>query len=130
MPRGNGTGPNRMGPTTGRAAGYCAGYGMPGYMNNAGGLGRGRGLGFGMGFGRNLGFGRGFGFGQGFGRWGGWGMGLGQAPYAISSTPWDSVPDAGVERSNLERQAEILSAELKSVQERLEVLEKTKESDA
>ena len=33
MPRGNGTGPAGMGPKTGRAAGYCAGYGMPGYMN-------------------------------------------------------------------------------------------------
>jgi hypothetical protein len=26
-----------MGPMTGRAAGYCAGYGMPGYMNPVGG---------------------------------------------------------------------------------------------
>jgi len=33
MPRGDGTGPAGMGPMTGRAAGYCAGYGMPGYMN-------------------------------------------------------------------------------------------------
>jgi len=33
MPRGDGTGPAGMGPMTGRAAGYCAGYPMPGYMN-------------------------------------------------------------------------------------------------
>jgi len=33
MPAGNGTGPAGMGPMTGRAAGYCAGYAMPGFMN-------------------------------------------------------------------------------------------------
>ncbi|MBN2030229.1 DUF5320 domain-containing protein [bacterium] len=37
MPRGDGTGPAGMGPMTGRAAGYCAGYPMPGYMNPYGG---------------------------------------------------------------------------------------------
>ena len=36
MPRGDGTGPGGMGPMTGRAAGYCAGYNMPGYMNSYG----------------------------------------------------------------------------------------------
>ncbi len=39
MPRGDGTGPMGMGPMTGRAAGYCAGFGMPGYTNPI--LGRG-----------------------------------------------------------------------------------------
>lgn len=33
MPRGDGTGPAGMGPMTGRAAGYCAGYQSPGFMN-------------------------------------------------------------------------------------------------
>jgi hypothetical protein len=33
MPRGDGTGPMGFGPMTGRAAGYCAGYGVPGFMN-------------------------------------------------------------------------------------------------
>ena len=33
MPWGDGTGPAGLGPMTGRAAGYCAGYPMPGYMN-------------------------------------------------------------------------------------------------
>lgn len=36
MPRGDGTGPLGQGPRTGRAAGYCAGYSVPGYMNPAG----------------------------------------------------------------------------------------------
>jgi len=33
MPRGDGTGPMGFGPMTGRAAGYCAGFGIPGFMN-------------------------------------------------------------------------------------------------
>ncbi len=33
MPFGDGTGPAGMGPMTGREAGYCAGYSVPGYMN-------------------------------------------------------------------------------------------------
>jgi len=51
MPRGDGTGPMGMGPMTGRAAGYCAGFATAGFMNPMGGrlglgLGRGRGRGF------------------------------------------------------------------------------------
>jgi hypothetical protein len=51
MPRGDGTGPAGMGPMTGRAAGFCAGYPVPGFMNPVGGRGywgwgRGRGRGF------------------------------------------------------------------------------------
>ena len=49
MPAGNGTGPMGMGPMTGRAAGFCAGFGMPGYANPTPGRG------FGMGFGRGHG---------------------------------------------------------------------------
>jgi len=43
MPFGDGTGPSGLGPRTGRAAGYCAGYNVPGYMNpqsRFGGFGR------------------------------------------------------------------------------------------
>lgn len=44
MPRGDGTGPMGMGPMTGRAAGYCAGYPVPGFMNpGVGWFGGGRG---------------------------------------------------------------------------------------
>ena len=52
MPAGDGTGPLGTGPKTGRAAGDCAGYDMPGYMNpipgvhcniGRGAFGRGRG---------------------------------------------------------------------------------------
>lgn len=47
MPRGDRTGPNGMGPMTGRQAGYCAGFDTPGFNNNyfgargGGGFGRG-----------------------------------------------------------------------------------------
>jgi len=46
MPGGDGTGPAGMGPMTGRAVGYCAGYPVPGFMNPVPGgafWGRGRG---------------------------------------------------------------------------------------
>ena len=71
MPRGDGTGPMGMGPMTGRGAGYCAGFGIPGYMNAGFGWGyrRGVGRGFGPGFGR--GWAGGF-PGRGFGRRAGW----------------------------------------------------------
>ena len=56
MPRGDRTGPQGAGPMTGRGAGICAGYGVPGYMNSSFGRGFGRGrrggYGFGMGGGR------------------------------------------------------------------------------
>jgi hypothetical protein len=48
MPRGDGTGPVGMGRLTGRKAGFCAGFHMPGFMN--------------LGFGRPAGFGRDRGF--------------------------------------------------------------------
>lgn len=53
MPRGDGTGPGGLGPMTGRALGYCAGFGTPGSMNFAPGRsywGWGRGRGGGRGF--------------------------------------------------------------------------------
>lgn len=58
MPRGDKTGPQGAGPMTGRAAGYCAGYPVPGYMNPGLGYGRGWGRGRGRGFGRGWGRGR------------------------------------------------------------------------
>ncbi len=33
MPFGDGTGPVGLGPMTGRAAGFCAGFGRPGFAN-------------------------------------------------------------------------------------------------
>ena len=84
MPRGDGTGPMGMGPMTGRAAGYCAGFGVPGYMNAGPGFGYrralGRGFGSGYGFGGGRGWGRGA-AGRGFGRRVAWnGMPYGYGP--------------------------------------------------
>ena len=51
MPGGDGTGPMGFGSLTGRGAGYCAGFPVPGYMNPVSGRGVGRGF-YGSGFGR------------------------------------------------------------------------------
>ena len=76
MPFGDGTGPRGMGPMTGRAAGYCTGFGQPGFANTIAGRGW---FGFGSSWGRPYGYGypyagwgvgRGRGKGRGFGwRW-------------------------------------------------------------
>jgi hypothetical protein len=117
MPRGDRTGPNKMGPMTGRGAGYCSGSTVPGYANPYGGLGRG--YGFGAGFGRGLGrgFGRGFGYGAGYGR--PWGFGYGAAPLA------PLTPQA--EKELLDRQTELLESELQAIRRRLEDLNKAGE---
>jgi len=92
MPWGNGTGPSGYGQMTGRGAGFCAGYQMPGYANPTPGRGFRGGAyygapmpanpqwtapygptGFYGGLGRPFGLGRGF--GRGFGRGRGWGRG-------------------------------------------------------
>ena len=98
MPFGDRTGPAGMGPMTGRAAGFCAGFPMPGYMNPAvgrtgfyspgapafGSYGAGS-YGYGAGYGMpyagwvNPRLRRGFGFGRGFGR--GWGRGRGRGRF-------------------------------------------------
>ncbi len=39
MPRGDRTGPAGMGQQTGRAAGFCAGFESPGFVNRRGGQG-------------------------------------------------------------------------------------------
>ncbi len=104
MPGGNGTGPMEMGPMTGRGAGYCAGYQMPGYANPIPGRGCGRGFGFGGGRGR------GFGFAQGA-RWG-------MMPYA--------APSAEQEREALKSQAENLEAALADIRQRLAGLAEAK----
>ena len=85
MPAGDGTGPTGQGPMTGRGAGFCAGFGVPGYANRPGiggfmrafrplgffGQGRVPMTAFGRGWGRGRGLGRGRGGGRGR-RWLGW----------------------------------------------------------
>ncbi len=114
MPGGDGTGPAGMGPMTGRAAGFCAGYGMPGYANPLprAGLGRGfRGRGGGRGRGHRHWF-----YATGLPGWAraGYGSPAVAAPYA---PPVQQQTDA------LKAQAEFLEQQLEDVRERLSELE-------
>jgi len=56
MPFGDGTGPRGLGPMTGRGAGFCAGFGAPGFTNPV----PGRGFGFGWGMPYGYPYGRGY----------------------------------------------------------------------
>src|SRR6056297_1652458 len=116
MPAGDRTGPVGYGPMTGRAAGLCAGYGVPGYTNP--GFGRGRGFGRGGGFGFRGGFGRGAGRGFGFGR--AWGP----APYAgYGYYPAPAAPGSQEELNALKQESEYLKTELENINKRISELQ-------
>lgn len=119
MPGGDGTGPGGMGPMTGRAAGYCAGYGVPGFMN------------------------------AGFGARGGWGGGWGRRNwfYATGLTGWQragmgvpgayGVPAYGPPVATAEQQVEALKAQAKyfedalaGIRDRIQELESQASKDA
>ena len=114
MPRGDRTGPRGMGPMTGRAAGYCAGYDRPGYATPWGG-----------GYG-----GRGF--------WGGGGRGWRNIYYATGVPGWaragyPPAPPVGYgypapppvdEAEALKAQADALANQLEAIKARLADLEK------
>ena len=115
MPGGDRTGPMGAGPRTGRAAGFCAGYDMPGYMNQYGwcGGGWGRGREGGRGGGRGRGWGRTRGRGMGWrGGWGAW-----DEPYPAAPPPVDEL-------EMLNQQYQHLEATLKGIKERMDQLEK------
>jgi len=130
MPGGDGTGPGGMGPMTGRAAGYCAGYPVPGFANPVGG--------------------------RGFGMWGG-GRGRRNRFYATGLTGWQragmgvpayggyAAPGAGYaapyaapygapavtgqqELDMLKGQAEYFEDALDGIKKRLEELQKEAET--
>ena len=118
MPGGDGTGPMGAGPMTGRAAGYCAGYGTPGYANPI----RGRAWGGGR-FGFGAGAGRGFG-GRGwrnrFYATGvpGWARAGGYAPYAYGPP---ASPEAELEM--LQAQEKQLADTLENLRKRVEQIQ-------
>lgn len=120
MPRGNKTGPLGQGPMTGRAAGFCAGYAVPGYSDTVDTAQGGYGQGFGRGFGRGgaRGVGRGQGFGRGFGR-GGAGFGGGYAAPVPGFPPQGAKLSPENERQVLSRQQEYLAQELDAIKKRL-----------
>jgi hypothetical protein len=118
MPGGDRTGPMGMGPMTGRAAGYCAGYDAPGYANWF--SGRGPGMGW-------------------WGGWGGRGRGWRHRYYATGLPFWargyapawevgpmygpPAPPSREEQAGALKAQAEWLRAELEAIQQRLSALD-------
>ena len=115
MPRGDRRGPDGRGPMTGRRAGYCAGYDVPGYANDrVPPMGMGRGLGRGGGLGR----GRGGGRGRGRGR---------PHPYPdYEPAPVQAPLSPQDETSYLEDAAKRLEADLTAVKDRIKELRKPK----
>lgn len=117
MPRGDRRGPAGYGPMTGRRAGYCAGYAVPGYMNP----------------------GPGGGFGWGRGYWGG-GRGWRNRAYAWGPPgPWayppaapypyyGGQPDPEEESELLKQEAEELKRSLSEIERRLSEIEKEQDS--
>jgi len=125
MPAGDRRGPAGYGPMTGRGAGYCAGYDVPGYMNQEPGFG-------------NRGYGRG-----GFGRGGG-GRGWRNMYRATGLTGWERAsygypayggaaysaapaPGPTDELNMLRNQADALGKQMEAVRSRISALEKTRE---
>lgn len=129
MPAGDGTGPLGLGPMTGRRAGYCAGYGVPGYANPFPRWGW-----WGWGWWRGRGWGGGW--GRGF-RWRYWYYATGVpgwARYGVPPAwsvppvaPYAAPPTSEQEVDFLRSQAEWLKGQLEAIEKRIEELEKEKE---
>jgi len=133
MPGGDQTGPMGQGPMTGRAAGNCAGFNQPGWMNRMVGRCFGRG-------GRGQGGGRGGG-GRGRGGWGqrhwfkatgltGWQRAAMRVPASGGSGPLPTAdaehPAATQEQElvSLKQQASQLEAGLEQIRNRIDELSK------
>ena len=130
MPRGDRTGPAGLGSMTGRAAGFCAGYSVPGYLNScgsrtasfSGALGR-------MGKGRH----RNFFYSTGLPGWARYSMGM-PAWGGMSYIPYVDYPsseqqiDFEQEKEVLKSQSEFLNGQLNDIQARLNEIEKQKET--
>jgi len=114
MPRGDRTGPAGMGPMTGRAAGFCAGYNVPGFMNPVGGRGY-------WGRGRGMGRGRGFWWARAGYGWPLWGGAIN--PYAYGGAPSAPNVTAQQELEYLREQAEYLKESLDEINKRVEQLQ-------
>ena len=108
MPGGDRTGPLGAGPMTGRRAGRCVGYNVPGYLNPI--------------CGRRVGFGRGGSYGRGLGMGGG--RGWRNQAYAIGYSGWGRKhpavydeaydvpsPSVGIPRSHAARNDEVMYLE-------------------
>ena len=124
MPGGDGTGPARLGPMTGRGAGYCAGFEMPGFMNPM----PGRGWGMGRRWGRGGGWGRGWGRGRGWG-YGYYPMAFPGAPPVSDVAPYYPPVSAEQEVQALKAQAEHSEGTLAEIRKRIAELEAAQEKE-
>jgi len=119
MPGGDRTGPMGWGPRTGRAAGYCSGYPVPGYMNPYGGRGGGA-----------WGWAGGWGRGRGYRHWyyatglPGWARGYAPA-WGVPPAP----PSREQESEYLRDQAKWLREQLSTIEERLADLGRSGEEE-
>lgn len=111
MPRGDRTGPMGMGPMTGGARGYCAGYPVPGYVNAGPGFGAGWGGGWGRGWRHRF-------YATGVPGW----MRFGYGPAWGYGPP--APPTTEQEAEDLKAHAEWLQDELDAVRRRIEEIEK------
>jgi len=124
MPGGDGAGPGGLGPMTGRAAGYCAGYPVPGYLNPVGGPGY-------WGWGRGRGGGRGWRnqfYATGLTGWQraamGWPAFGGVAGFGVPPTaPYAPAITTEQQVDALKGQAEYLEDALDGIRQRIEELE-------
>ena len=130
MPRGDRTGPTGAGSRTGRAAGYCAGYSVPGYMNPA--FGRG-GAGFGAGRGRGW---RNWYNATGMPGWMRAGMGYPSAytppavpTYPPTTPPYLTQPSRELEMEALKEQVKYMEDGMTAARERIAELEKAQENE-
>jgi hypothetical protein len=105
-----------MGPRSGRAAGFCAGFGLPGYANPI--PGRGFGLGCGGGAGRG---GGGRGWRNRFYATGLPGWARAEAP--VGWVPYSATPGPEQEVAVLKQQVERLDSVRESIRQRLREIE-------
>jgi len=121
MPFGDRTGPQGLGPRTGRAMGYCSGFSSPGSMNPAPGRGRGFSRGVGPGW-----FGRGRGWRCQY-----WMTGMpGWARSAYPEYPYALDFTAKEEADVLRNQADFLKKQLEDIQSRINTLEKNRKQES
>ena len=113
MPRGDKSGPQGMGPMTGRRLGTCAGADAPGFVTGGGMPRGGGGFGWGRGFGGRGGFGNGFGPGAGQGRGRGFGRGYG----------WQSVAPEVPFEMEIPRVQTVMADEITGLKSQLASLE-------
>lgn len=122
MPGGDGTGPGGMGPMTGRAAGFCAGSGVPGYANPVGGRGSfGRGVGRGNRGRRNWYYATGQpGYARAAWGWPAWGQPRWGAVPAVGAAPWGGL--AGPQAPSRAEQVDFLSQQAGALEQQLEAI--------